>query len=259
MAPKKIVGIFAYPDDEINISGLLIRAYNMGMETHLIFFCIQDVTDYMHNNLLNNGKNDEVIKNEYLVDNLGVSDIYFLNILNKNRLLLGMESCENKLSKILKKIDPDYIITFESEGLKINSNRKTICNLTTKVFNRIGSYKNKKLYHLTSCPRNVMEEYIDELRFPKALKSRLLDNLSRQDGELTIVFQLTNDELSIKLKAIETHINCFKDEKEFCHGLPFSIYKKLSLFECYYVNKLCSNEKNEDLLERLSIDSHVNV
>lgn len=249
MLTKKIVGVFAHPDDEISIAGLLIRAQEMGIETHIIYASSEKVLTKPEFNIKNEEYNSENLSSiNGNFEKFGIYFVHFLDILKENKVLVDGNNSEKKLLNLLKKINPDYIITFDSKNVNINSNHRSICELTINAYKKINNFKDKKLYHITLFPRNLIEKYTDDLKYPKILKTRIVDNLSTPDNQGTLLIHLTNDELLIKLEAAESHMNKFKDEKVFCYGLPYSIYKKMILFECFSVNELCDNSLSDNLL-----------
>ncbi|MHC1683547.1 MAG: hypothetical protein AB6733_11415 [Clostridiaceae bacterium] len=251
MRVKKIVGVFANPDDEIRIMGLLLRAQSMGIKTHIIYTTSNKFNYDEERFLYNESRLTDQLEGNYFCDGFKVSElssVYFLDILNKNKFILDSSFCEKKLSRLVKKINPDVIITYEKDRNKAPVIHNSICEVTTKVFDKINVSRNKRLYHITNFPRNLIEDYIDTFHYPRLLKSRIIETLSKPDDQVSTLIKLNNDELEFKLKRLESHIARFKDEKEICYGLPLSIYKKLIIYECLSINESCVNVNNKSLI-----------
>lgn len=228
---KNLVCIFAHPDDEFIAAGLLFRAKKHGYKTHLICATNGEAGRIKGQKFLGD-------PNELLVDIrlkefnksceiLSVDSLHLLNLPDNNAIIWNVESVTNRLKSILLDIGPSVMVTFNKDGGNNHPDHKGIHNISVRAFEEIGS-KDFRLFFITKHPKN----YISRKNLVK-LPPKLLDKVTINDDEVSMIIQLTDDEVATKKKIIENYRSQFPDENGLYYKMPYSILINLSQFETF--------------------------
>lgn len=198
LLPKKIVCVFAHPDDEVmGPGGSIIHFLKEGCEVYLI--CVTS------GNADGNKKLGERRKKELQ------KSTQILGIKNKNLYLLGFDdgSLNNnnyhkvveKIKKILLKIKPDTLLTYNLNGVSGHLDHVAVSMQTSFLFERLNFVKQILYFtHLKSVKKLMGNKYF--VYFP--------DGLDKKDMDLTIN---VGPYLDTKIKAIKAHVSQMKNKK----------------------------------------------
>lgn len=164
---KKIIGVFSHPDDEVLISGTLLKYNKPNTEIYLLCLTKGGASEIVDKNLLVNGSITETREEEYkkATKLLGVKDSFILDFDDQK---LGEEDEGKLLKSVLKyirKIDPDVIITWGPDGFTFNPDHIKTSEITTKAFNIFKKEKNTAKLLYATVPENVHKGAIGRTGF----------------------------------------------------------------------------------------------
>lgn len=233
---KTIVGVFAHPDDEISMAGLLGREVDRGTNVHLIC-ATRGEAGRIRNNIVGNISDIRTKEIKECCRILGVSSLNFLEVRDGKAETWVAENVEEKLDTLLKKINPDVIITFDKNGGNGHPDHKEISRLTQNVFNRIND-GNKKLYFVSLFPKSFMKKKLFLLPLPKNLKENFYRKFTVDDNKVSFMLKLNRKELKKKLNLVNCYRSQFPDEKGRYYKVPLSIFKRFAKYECFYCESL---------------------
>lgn len=233
---KTIVGVFAHPDDEISMAGLLGRAVDRGINVHLICATRGEV-GRVRNNIVGNISDIRTNEIKESCRISGVSSLNFLEVRDSKPETWVTESVEEKLDTLLKKINPDVIITFDKNGGNGHPDHKEISRLTQNAFNKINN-ENIKLYYISLFPESFIKKKLFLLPISKNLKDKLIRKFTVSNNLVSFMLKLNKKELKQKLDLVNCYKSQFPDEKGRYYKVPLSIFKRLAKYECFYCESL---------------------
>jgi len=241
---KTIVGVFAHPDDEVIASGLLYRAINCGIKVHLICATRGGAGKITNIELINsdNIKHIRTKEIEECCNILGVSTLNFLELEDGEAETWENANVENRLIEILNLINPDIVITFDSNGGNGHPDHKEISRLTSIAFERFNWNNDKKLLYITLFPETFVRKRFNLLLISKSQKEKLINKFTVKDNKVTHIVKLSRREMKKKLCLLECYKSQFPDKNGKYYKLPLSIFKYFAKYECYYLQ----NKKHED-------------
>lgn len=233
---KTIVGVFAHPDDEVIVSGLLYRAINCGIKVYLIC-ATRGGAGKIRNKQLCNSINIKVIRTQEIEKScniLGASSLEFLELEDGKAEDWKNANVEEQLIEIFSHINPDIVITFDSNGGNGHPDHKEISRLTTGAFERLNCTNDKKLLYLTLFPETFVKKRFRLLPIHKSKKEKLINKFTVKDNEVSYIVKLSRREVKKKLRLLECYKSQFPDENGKYYKLPLSLFKYFSKYECYY-------------------------
>lgn len=235
---KTILGVFAHPDDEFTIAGLLTRARKRDMSTHLICATRGEAGTIQNIQNLTPEEKGKIRSRELKksCEILGVSSLNFMDLGDSKSDDWSFDEAADTLISLMKEIDPDIIITFDKNGGNGHPDHKAICRLTVDAFNKQNTQKSQKLYHLSMFPETFGNEFMGRLPLPESVKGKLLETLTVPDEDVTSIVALEEDELVNKFKLLDNYKSQFPDENGQYYSMPLELLKKLTIYECYYLN-----------------------
>ena len=238
-----ILGIFAHPDDEFIIGGLLTRAKNRGIETHLLCATRGENCRITNKEIMNEENKAEVRTKEFNIscEILGVSSYKFLELEDSKGNEWSTDITIEKIYNYINEVNADIVVTFDSNGGNGHPDHKAISNLTTEAFEKLDS-KNKKLYYVTLLPSTIANKYMEKINLPDNVKEKLINYISTDDKNVTSIIELKEDELENKINILHNYKSQFPDENGNYYSMPLHIISKLSIFECYYLNDNCDKD-----------------
>lgn len=227
--------VIAHPDDEIICAGVLIRAKEMGVTTHLVCATRGEACRVKNKEVMNENNKVEVRTKELQESCkvIGVSTLNFLELADSKGAEWNKGVGEKKLSEVFHRIKPDVIITLPEDGGNGHPDHKAISELTVNVFNNYKLSNSGRLYFLTPYPESLFKSLLISKVLPKKIKEKVMNRATTKDENVTAVIKLTKDEVKMKILALEKHKSQFPDEKGRYYGIPKTLFKMLSKYECY--------------------------
>ncbi|MDO8341214.1 MAG: PIG-L deacetylase family protein [Candidatus Woesebacteria bacterium] len=213
--PKKIVCIFAHPDDEaMGPGGTIVHFLKEGCKVYLI--CVTS------GNANGSSELGEIRKKELQKSTkiLGINNnnLYLLGFddgtLNNNNYHLVVE----KIEKILLDIKPDTLLTYNMNGVSGHLDHIAVSMQTSYLFERL-KFVRQILYftHLKSIKKLMGNKYF--VYFP--------EGLDKENMDLTVD---VSSYLDIKIKAIKAHVSQTKNKE-----IMFLFFKRLLKEEYFKV------------------------
>lgn len=248
---KTIVSVFAHPDDEVPFSGLLYRAINCGIKVHLICATRGGAGKIRNRDLINDIdiKCIRAMEIEESCRILGVSSLSFLELEDGNSHRWNSKNVKERLVGILNKINPDIVITFDSNGGNGHPDHKEISRYTSLAFERMNS-DNSKLLHLTLFPESFIKGNLELLSIPKSYKDMFVSKYTVKDSEVSYIIKLDSREINKKINLLECYKSQFPDEQGNYYKLPLNVFRQLATYECYYLeNSTSAKNRNYKIME----------
>lgn len=244
MKKINLVGVFAHPDDEISIAGLLQSAMTNGFNIHLVC-ATRGGAGRIRNKKFRNLDNVELTalrtkEFEEVCKQLGVLTYHFLDLEDGDSKNWDKVKTQENLLKIFDEISPEYIITFDRNGCNGHPDHKNISELTNLAYLN-SRHNSAELINITLFPRSFMERKLWYLS--RNLRNKLLSKISVEDEEVSVILKLSREELKKKIELANMHKSQFPDEKNRYYKLPKFIFKKAANYECYFSNSANIRDK----------------
>lgn len=198
LVPKKIVCIFAHPDDEaIGPGGSIAHFLNEGCKVYLI--CVTSGNAY-GNIKLGEIRKREIQKSTKILG-INKNNLYLLNFddgsLNNNNYHQVVE----KIERILLEIRPDTLLTYNQNGVSGHLDHVAVSMQTSYLFERLKFVKQILYFtQLKNIKKIIGKKYF--VYFP--------EGSDKKDIDLEID---VSPYLDIKIKAIKTHSSQIKNKK----------------------------------------------
>lgn len=234
---KTILAVFAHPDDEIGISGLLFRAKAMGMNIHLICATRGEAARVKHPEFVTKENQADIRSRELekSCEALGISSLNFLDLPDGGAENWYCNDPKEKLLKLFCEIKPDIVITFDTNGSNGHKDHKEISRLATSVFNLYKSSNDQKLYYVTLFPETFIKRRLCLLPIPRSFKEQLKNKFTISDDKVTVIIKLNKSELNKKISLLDCHKSQFPDENGKYFKVPYRLYRRFAVYECYYL------------------------
>lgn len=203
MPKKKILCIFAHPDDETFGMGGTIAKYSSSADFYLITATLGE--EGMTSGLAEKENLGGLRKKELseAAGVLGIKEIGFLG-LRDGSLAQEEEKLKEVLTEKLNQIKPNIVITFEKSGITGHSDHKVISKASTAAFNLASKELKEleKLYWLC-----VPESFFSE--------ESLMGEVEKiKDNEVTTMVDISSP-LSLKIEAAKKYLSQRKDLDSF--------------------------------------------
>ncbi len=237
-----ILCVFAHPDDEFFVAGLLLRAKKMSVPTHLI--CLtqgESGAIYGDRNIKKSiKKRIRAAELHQSAINLKLSSYNHYNFQDGNSSNWDLMQIENILSDAINTLKPKIIITFDESG-GINSHRDHI-----KINQIISHFKentsiidNIEIFYSTLYSTTVINRYFNEMN----LTSDTLEIITSPFEIDPSVLCLTTEEQVVKNNLLTIYKSQFPDIHKKYYYLNKSVITHISKVECYTPNTLnqCTN------------------
>jgi LmbE family N-acetylglucosaminyl deacetylase len=257
MSTKRLLGIFAHPDDEGTMSGAFLQYSRFGVETGLICATRGEVGEIADPALATPENLGQVREGEMraAAEVLGVRNLWFLDYRdsgmagtpenNDPRSLAQANAAEvvGKLVAIIRQFRPQVIVTFDESGAYGHPDHIAIYRHTTSAFHaapdavqypELGpAHAVSKLYY-SSFPRSVVRaigEWMQAQNIPSDLGDIDPEKLGIPD-ELISVWLNVEPWREIKDKSWAMH-RTQANSGAFLEQVPEEIKKKWQDYECY--------------------------
>ncbi len=214
MATKRLLGVFAHPDDEGLISGALLQYNMLGIETGLIYATRGEAGEISDSALATSENLGEVREAEMrtAADVLGVQNLWFLGYRDsgmagtpqnqKPEAFIRVHAADavGKLVAIIRQFRPQVIVTFDETGVYGHPDHIAIYQHTTGAFHAAAdavqypelgaAHAVSKLYYSSFSRRHLllMAEWLQTQDYPS-----LFDNLDPQE------LGIPDDQISVSL------------------------------------------------------------
>lgn len=174
--PKKLVCVFAHPDDEaFGPAGSIAHFVNNGVEVHIISVTSGDAdlkfTKFVKHKKLGSIREKEL---EASAKILGVKSVKFLHFKDGSLNNNSYHEVAKALTKLLKDLKPDTLMTFAQNGVSGHLDHIAVSMISSYVFERLGFIKNILYY----CERKEIKEKIGKkyfVYFPEGYSRREID------------------------------------------------------------------------------------
>lgn len=232
-----LMGVFAHPDDEVLISGLLYRAHSQGIKTHLVCATRGESGGFRNHQVVNK-ENLAVVRERELENSckiLGISSLIYLDLADSGSSTWYKEKPEEKLLEIIQNIKPDIVITFDENGGNGHPDHREIHSLTVNVFKKYKKSDEQKLYYFTLFPKSYIQRFCKILPLTRKLKDKFINKITVDDSKVTTMLKLKKEEKKNKLDALACHKSQFPDKNGKYYKMPYFIFKIFSSYECYFL------------------------
>lgn len=241
MKKKTLIGVFAHPDDEIIISGMIIQAIANNYDVHLISVTAGEAGTIRNKKFSNVNDMDigSIRSKEYskVCNQLKVTTSNILGYPDSGSSEWDEQSLHNDLLNIFNKTKPDYIVSFPLNGGNGHPDHIKTAELTTSAAQEFSKDNETQLMYLTSFKKNLLNKILWFL--PKSKKRRIIEKygIDNEEVDLTIKLRVLEHRKKIKLSLL--HQTQFPDEKGRIYKLPKLVFRLVTRYENY---KIVSDE-----------------
>jgi len=208
----KCLFVFAHPDDEsFSSGGTILQLKKHGATIKLITATKGE-----------GGQTNEICKKEDLgitrekelrsaARVLGIDQIFFLGFKDGTLINIPKNTIKNKILKILKKEEPDIVVTFDKTGGSNHPDHKTISKAATYAFMEFSKFSKKRVsLYYTAIPQSYLAKYKRS-----DLEYKVFGEMTgTPDQEITTVIDIKNT-YSKKIKALMCHKTQQKDVERY--------------------------------------------
>jgi len=228
----KMIAVIPHPDDEFAMFGLLIRAKMLGYQVHIVCATKGEAGKILNSKskLLNTHpisaiRVDEINKSCEL---LKADSLEFLGLMDGESKSWNYNDAESKLIRIIDEIEPNYIVTFDNNGLNGHPDHKAV----TSIVNRVLLNKDEiNLIQVTKYPIHFVDR---KLRFiPRSVREKIIDKIAIDNRHVSAINELNSEEHKLKMKLINIYNSQFPDENGKYFKQSKVIVKKFSRYESY--------------------------
>ena len=213
MTGKRLMAIFAHPDDEGQIAGLMAMYASRGAEVSLVSATRGELGSTNDPSLLEGGTTAQLREKELrcVCKVLGVKNLEFLDYQEGSFHRADSEEVSGRISEIIKRVVPQVVVTFGPEGVYEHRDHVTISRLATSAFHVIrqenlsrGLQFPLKLYY-TAYPRSLFERLRTRgIEFRINIEGAVHRIEGVPDEKITTVIDVTEFR-SQKIKAFRCH------------------------------------------------------
>ena len=208
----KILFVFAHPDDESFSSGGTIAKFKKSGATVKLITATGG----------EEGETNEICKKEDLgitrekelknaAKILGIDKIFFLGFKDRTLIKIPKNTLKNKILKIIKKENPDVVVTFDKNGGSKHPDHITISQSCTNAFVEFSklSKKHVALYHTA-----ISQSYLAKYKKSSIEYKAFGEMIGTPDEDITTVIDIKNTYLK-KIKALMCHKTQAKDVERY--------------------------------------------
>lgn len=244
-----ILGVFAHPDDEFSISGLIVKAISLGAEVHLV--CVTKGEAGMVRNdkakLLDKMSVADIRKNEYIesCNILGITKYHFMNLMDGKSNEWNFSEAKSSLTNIISFVNPTHIISFDMNGCNGHPDHVATSRIVKAVSENI---KGLEFIQFKMYPQWFLEKKLWWL--PKKIKRNIVIKYSIDNDSVTSIFTLSRKELSRKLKLLKIYNSQFPDDKNRYYKQSKFMIKLFARHECFFEE----SSRGLDMLKQLGLN-----
>jgi LmbE family N-acetylglucosaminyl deacetylase len=279
MSTRRLLGVFAHPDDEGLISGALLKYQSLGVETGLVYATRGEVGETTDDSVLTAPENLGEIHEEEMreaANVLNVQHLWFLDYRDSgmpgtddNRhpqafIQAGSAEVIGKLVGIIREFRPQVIVTFDESGGYGHPDHISIYKYTVGAFHAAAddalypemgpAYSAAKLYYTSFSRRQVatMSEWIQDQTFDNVFKNLDLEHTGFTEDQIHILLDVEawQDEKARALTMHRSNINSILP----INRLPREIQRKWYSSEHF---QLATSRVGDDVMGENDLFSHV--
>lgn len=176
VAPKKLVCIFAHPDDEAFGPGGAIAHFAKTSEVHLICVTNGDAQEKFTDGNMS-GKELGLVRRHELQNSasiLGIKSVTFLDFIDGSLNNNNYHDVANKLKEILDEMKPDTIMTFDQNGVSGHLDHIAVAMECSFLFERLPFIKTIMYYGSSRETKEIVgKDYF--VYFPEGYKESDVD------------------------------------------------------------------------------------
>lgn len=221
----KVMFIFAHPDDEsFSSAGTISKLTKQGVDVRLVTATRGEEGQFGIPPVATKENIGEVREKELLcaAGILGISKVYFLPFHDSSLNKLPKGKISRKITPILKKEQPDVVITFNEEGGSLHPDHVQINKSATEAFLDYmkDAKKHVRLYY-SSMPRS----FVEELK-KKGLTYNIYGEIKgTKDSLISTVIDIS-ETIKDKINALKCHRTQNKDWQRYLKRLEKTKIKK---------------------------------
>ncbi|GCE25781.1 hypothetical protein KDA_12650 [Dictyobacter alpinus] len=224
MSTKRLLGVFAHPDDEGLISGALLKYQGLGIETGLVYATRGEVGETSDSILTAPNNLGEIREGEMrdAAEVLQVQKLWFLGYRDSGmpgtaanqdpEAFINASAAEviGKLVGIIREFRPQVVITFDESGGYGHPDHIAIYKSTIGAFHAAAdsalypemgpAFSAAKLYYTSYSRRQVMmmSEWIQDQAFDNVFKNLDLEHSGFDDDQISVLLDVENWQLAKK-------------------------------------------------------------
>jgi bacillithiol biosynthesis deacetylase BshB2 len=232
---RSILLVFAHPDDEsFGVAGTVKKYTQQGVPVDLVCATRGEKGSRLDvpANIDTGTAREAELRAAAAI--MGIRDIYLLGYTDGELDQANEDEVINKIADIMRRVEPEIVITFGPDGISGHSDHMAIGNAATRAFERLSAAESepRKLYYVT----------IAESAVPNADDFGVA---TRPDEEVTISVDIS-DYLDSKIQAIAAH-RSQQDAREFIEMLKERRDSGFAEKEYLYLAMPRSSVKETDL------------
>lgn len=236
MHTKRILAIFAHPDDEFTSAGLITRLINADSEICLVCATKGEAgrirntkTELDHQIEISKIREKEFINS---CEHLKINEYYFLDLIDGQSTDWNIEKTIETIMDRIRHFNPTYLISFDKHGGNGHPDHREISKITHAIHNQLNG---TKLIQISLYPTKFIQNKLWWL--PRKIKLKIMSKMCRNDIENFKIVKLSRKELKSKMKLTDIYKSQFPDEKNRYFGQPRFILKLLGKYECYEIQE----------------------
>lgn len=237
---EHIAAIFAHPDDEIVVMGVLHKLKLKGHKIH--FMCATHGEAGHYRNKIEGDYRtlSEVRQAEYQAVCLafGSDGITHFDWGDGQSQNWHQHHPIRAIQDYVIKHRISSVITFDKQGGNGHPDHQMISKLVSAAIDL-------PVLHVSLFKKSLIKKLLWFL--PVKKKNKLVNKMGTDDKFVDFVVKLNSDELQKKIQLIKCHHSQFPDEKGRYYKLPPILLKRMMKYECYQLSK----PKDKDYFERL--------
>lgn len=241
-----ILGVFAHPDDEFAISGLISKSISMGVEVHLVSATSGEAGKIRNEKakLLNKMSVANIRQEEYIesCDHLKITKYHFLNLIDGESKNWDFPIAVSRLISIMREIKPTHVISFDMNGYNGHPDHIATSRIAKEASRCI---ENLEFIQAKMYPKWFLEKKLWWLL--KQVKEKIVTKFGVDNSSVTSIFTLNRSELTKKLKLLKIYNSQFPDEKNRYYKQNKFIIRQFAKYECYFEE----SGKELEILRRL--------
>lgn len=279
MSTKRLLGIFAHPDDESLIGGTLLHYHEAGVETGLVFATRGEVGEISDDSILSPPSNLEEIREAEAQAAAAILRIGYLRFLdyrdsgrsgtpdNQHAHCLKRARAAEVIGKLvatIREFRPDVLITFDEAGGYGHPDHVLIYRYATGAFHAAAdefeypelgpAHSAAKLYYCSISRRQatILHEWLQEEAGESFFKGVNIDQLGLADEQISVVMDVERWR-SQKMHAAAQHRTRKNPNTPLLH-LPEELQQKWYDTEYF---QLATSRVGDDVIGENDLFAHV--
>jgi LmbE family N-acetylglucosaminyl deacetylase len=278
MSTKRLLGIFAHPDDEGMISGALLHYNASGIETGLVYATCGEVGE-ISDPVLATPENLGKVREEEMrkvADLLNVHHLWFLGYRDSGmagtpdnedpRSLVQVRAAEviGKLVEVIRQFRPEVIITFDETGSYGHPDHIAIYRYTTSAFHAAAdgvlypelgpAHSVSKLYYTGLARRQIllMLDWLQEQNYQGPFKGQDPNTLGLTDDQINVILDVERWQ-ETKARSWAMHRTQKNPNTPMAH-MPIELQRKWRSTEFY---QMATSRVGPDVIGENDLFAHI--